>query len=49
MNGWSIYTQLHTLNPDLTTQCNMIDVQSGLFVLHVRTPQGGRFYKLIKQ
>jgi hypothetical protein len=49
MNGRSVYTQLHTLNPDLTTQCNMIDVQSGLFVLHVHTPQGGRFYKLIKQ
>lgn len=49
MSGRSVYTQLHTLDPDLTTRCNMIDFQSGLFVLHVRTPQGGRFYKLTKQ
>lgn len=48
-SGRSVYTQLHTLDPDLKTKCNLIDFQSGLFVLHVRTPQGGRFYKLIKQ
>ncbi len=49
MSGRSVYTQLHTLDPDLTTRCNMIDFQSGLFVLHVRTQHGSRFYKLIKQ
>ena len=48
-SGRSVYTQLHTLDPDLKTKCNLINFQSGLFVLHVRTSQGGRFYKLIKQ
>lgn len=49
MSGRSVYTQLHTLGPDLKTRCNLSDFQSGLFVLHLRTPQGARFYKLIKQ
>ncbi len=49
MSGRSVYTQLHTLDPDLKTRCNLSGFQSGLFVLHVRTSQGARFYKLAKQ
>jgi hypothetical protein len=49
MNGRPVYQKLHTLEPDLTTKCDASNFKSGMFVVHVRTPKGSRYYKLIKQ
>jgi hypothetical protein len=48
-SGRSVYAHQHILDSALKTKCNLADFQSGLYVLHIRTSQGGRFYKLIKQ
>ncbi len=49
LSGNSLYRNIHSIEPNGTTQLKVSDLRSGMYILHVRTSAGASgFYKFIK-
>jgi len=47
-NGLQLYRQLHPLDDQWSTSCDVGNLPSGLLIVRVNTGLGSRYYKVIK-